>query len=223
MGTCSPIGWAGTASGSGWELGSPGAAKKWEFSLRKKPCDAWALWRPHWLLCCATETMTNLGCSGKHIVPGASLHGSTESSGTPEHGCSLSCHVPADVPTATAHNWDTLHMQKPRVHVGVPNRHKAHTVPRAPWMCRHPQGSTHLLVCRPHVGGHQPCAHTRPLCPRVLTKVCMDLKERCQEDGARLFLVVPTTRMRGNRQKLLHRKFHLNMRKSFFTMQVMEH
>jgi len=49
------------------------------------------------------------------------------------------------------------------------------------------------------------------------------LQGGCQEDGAKVFSVVPSDRTRGKGYKLKHRKLRLNMRKNFFTLRVTEY
>ena len=48
------------------------------------------------------------------------------------------------------------------------------------------------------------------------------LKGGCKEDGTRLFSVVLSDKTRGNGHKLKYMKFHLNIRKYFFTVRVAE-
>lgn len=58
---------------------------------------------------------------------------------------------------------------------------------------------------------------------RDLMKVCQYLKGRCQDNGARPFLVVSTNRSGGNVQKQIHRIFLLNMRRNLFTVWMAKH
>lgn len=49
------------------------------------------------------------------------------------------------------------------------------------------------------------------------------LKRGCRDDGARLFLVVPSDRPRSTRHKLKPGRFCLNISKHFVTVRVTEH
>ena len=49
------------------------------------------------------------------------------------------------------------------------------------------------------------------------------LQGGCLVDGPGLFSIVPSGRTRGNGHRLEHGKFHLNVRKNFFTLSITEH
>lgn len=55
-----------------------------------------------------------------------------------------------------------------------------------------------------------------------LIKIYNYLMGKCQEDGAKLLVVVPNDRTRGNRHKLDHKVLNLNMTNNF-TLRVTEH
>jgi len=55
-----------------------------------------------------------------------------------------------------------------------------------------------------------------------LRNASKSLQGGCQEDGAKLFPVVPSDRTRGNGHKLKPRKFQLKTRKKFFPLRVTE-
>jgi len=48
------------------------------------------------------------------------------------------------------------------------------------------------------------------------------LKGGCKEDRARLFLVLPSDKTRGNGDKMKNRSLRLRIRKHFFTVRVAE-
>ncbi|KAK4823779.1 hypothetical protein QYF61_006501 [Mycteria americana] len=56
-----------------------------------------------------------------------------------------------------------------------------------------------------------------------LTNAYKYLKGGCQEDGARLFSVVPSARTRGHGHTMKHRRFPLNIRKHFCTVRASKH
>lgn len=50
-----------------------------------------------------------------------------------------------------------------------------------------------------------------------LVNACKHLHEGCKEDWSRLSSVVPSDSTRGSQHKLKHKRYHLNIRKHFFT------
>lgn len=56
-----------------------------------------------------------------------------------------------------------------------------------------------------------------------LVNVHKHVKGKCNEYRARLFSVVPSASTRSNGHKLKHGRLHLNIRKHFFNMQVIEY
>jgi len=118
-------------------------------------------------------------------------------------------------PRAAQHRINILTLQSYRLWSLLSARHEE-LLERDQWR------STRSISPMRRSCGSWACLTWRRL-KRDLINASKYLKGGGQEDGAKLFSVVPSNRTRGNGHKLKHRKFHLNRRKNFFSLKVTEH